>query len=387
MEPCDAKVAVPGLYHRQALTLPRTVSKIMRKPAARAAHADNAFFLLRLFAAACVLCSHQMLIAGVVQPIVAGAYTLGDFGVLIFFSISGYLVAASWRRDPCVTNFALRRLLRLWPGMAASVLIMALVVGPVVSALPMARYFNDPRLTSYLANLVFVFRDTLPLRFPGSAAPEIVNGALWTIPLELACYAMLAALGVLGVLRRRALASLMLLAAVSAYMVVERRGEWIVAALNIGSTAQYLIEFALFFFAGALLEAWDVPRDRRRTRDVAACAVLAAWIAYRAHYGVLALWLTLPVAVAWLGQRPLGSLRALGRFGDLSYGIYLYGFPVQQIWAAAHGRGAGWTAGLAPVVLTTVLIAMVSWRLVEQPALARKPGARGARVDGVGPSA
>ena len=78
-----------------------------------------------------VLCSHQSPLTGRVEWTIPQYHSLGGIGLLIFFSISGFLVAESWQRDPHILRFALRRMLRIWPGLAVAVALTVCVLGPL----------------------------------------------------------------------------------------------------------------------------------------------------------------------------------------------------------------------------------------------------------------
>ncbi|RYH66892.1 MAG: acyltransferase, partial [Alcaligenaceae bacterium] len=94
---------------------------------ARAMHHENNFDGLRLLGAFLVLGSHQFALAGRQEPFAVAPYTFGTLGVLIFFSISGFLVASSWKSDPNIFRFAARRFLRIWPALAVVVVGLAIL--------------------------------------------------------------------------------------------------------------------------------------------------------------------------------------------------------------------------------------------------------------------
>ena len=96
----------------------------------------NNFDFVRVAAALAVVASHQFALTGHAEPVLFGLHSLGGMGVLVFFSVSGFLVAQSWDADPHVGRFAARRLLRIWPAFALVILLAALVWGPLMSALP-----------------------------------------------------------------------------------------------------------------------------------------------------------------------------------------------------------------------------------------------------------
>lgn len=221
-------------------------------------HHKNNFDFVRVMAAFCVIVSHQFALTGATEPTVLNVHSLGGFGVLIFFSISGYLVAKSWDMDPNAFRFLTKRFLRIWPALAIVILLSALLLGPSFTALSLREYFQHPYFVDYLNNLRLSLRDQLPMSFSGSPLPYAINGSLWTIPIEVKCYALMGLLGVMGVLRFRWGLLAMTLIAVIAYAVVEPRGDRIVNALNWRLDQRFAFEFSLFFFAGVLCQKFNL---------------------------------------------------------------------------------------------------------------------------------
>lgn len=344
----------------------------------QAAHRANNFDFVRVVAALCVLVSHQFALNGLREPELLHIHSLGGIGVLVFFSISGYLVAQSWAADPHPLRFAARRLLRIWPGLALAVVLCAVVLGPLVSSLGLVDYFRHPFLSDYFRNLRFDLRDELPLRFEGNALPTAVNGSLWTIPMELKCYAVLAVLGVAGLLRSRWIIAVLTLVVLTTYAVAQPRGDWLMEFLQATVEQRLFVEFGLFFFAGVVLFLFgSFATKRRASWCVAACWALAA-LAMIARRPLLALWLVLPATVLAFGRSSLPYLRRAGRFGDVSYGLYIYAFPVQQTMIWLYKDKLPWGAVLALTVMSTFALAFASWHLVEKRALRLKPKRLGA---------
>lgn len=344
------------------------------------AHHHNNFDFIRVVAAFCVIISHQFALAGLREPAVLDVHSLGGLGVLVFFSISGYLVSKSWEADPNALRFLLKRFLRIWPGLAVVILLTALVLGPLVSKLPLRDYYAHPLIGEYLKNLTFNLRDELSLSFVGNALPGAVNGSIWTIPIEVKCYALLGLLGVTGVLRYRWVVLTLTVLAVIAYAVVEPRGDKIVAALSWRPEQRFALEFGLFFFAGVLLHKLDVQSSVKRQRWVLALCWGAATMAYALHRPLLSLWLALPITILVFGTASTAYIRRTGRFGDVSYGLYLYAFPVQQTLFWLYQDKLSWLELLALVSAVTWCLAFASWHLVEKMALRLKPG-RSTAVD------
>lgn len=333
----------------------------------------NNFEFVRLFAAWCVLVGHQYALSGRVEPTLLGVHSIAGFGVLIFFSISGYLVTSSWLTDPSACRFAARRMLRIWPGLAVAVALTALVLGPSVSGLSLPEYLGHPKLMQYLHNLKFDLRDELPLSFVGSALPSAVNGSLWTIPLELTCYTVLVACGVGTMLERRRLtAALVLLVVISCYAVVPR-GFMRMHSWSIENF--YLFEFGLFFAIGGLLRLFNAMASRSRVRLVLVAGWTCFFAALSANRPLLGLLAVVPATSVAVGLSRWPLISRLGRWGDISYGTYLYAFPIQQtvIWLW-HDK-VSWPVLLLASVAFTTAMASVSWFLVERPALRWRPAA------------
>jgi peptidoglycan/LPS O-acetylase OafA/YrhL len=132
-----------------------------------------------------------------------------------FFLISGHLIAMSWLADPSLGRFLWRRSLRILPGFAAAVLVSVAVVGPIGDPGWWSRFRPGP----FAAKLAMLSMRGVPDSFPGSHYPA-VNAPTWTIRFEFACYLVVAALGRLGLLRRRG-AVLAIAAASLAYSLAE----------------------------------------------------------------------------------------------------------------------------------------------------------------------
>lgn len=350
-------------------------------------HWRNNFDAIRLMAALAVLLSHQYALSGRPQPGAFGVQSLGSMGVAVFFAISGFLVAQSWEADPHAGRFAVRRLLRVWPGLAVVILLTVGVLGPAVSSLPPADYFAHPWTIEYLKNLQFNTKDRLPVRFEGSPLPTAPNGSLWTIPLELKCYLLLALAATGGLLRLRWVLLAALTAGAAVYFGPVPAADGWTAPFHWTQDRRLPLEFGLFFFAGTAFHVFRIQDNVATTR----VAVVLGWVfaAAALAFGLpmLAIWLFTPVTVLALANAATPGLRAAGRFGDLSYGIYIYAFPVQQtlIWTLRDRMP--WSALLLLTLATTLALAFASWHLVEKRALRLKPRRRPRAAPDVAPSA
>lgn len=306
------------------------------------------FDYLRLIAAILVIAHHARVLNGQ-PPLVFGVgLDLGALGVGIFFVISGFLVAGSWAREPRVLAFLAKRALRIFPGLLVSLILTALVLGPLVTTLAAGDYLRAPSTWTYILKNLGLYAVTygLPGVFLAVPVAGIVNGSLWTLRLEFTAYLGLALLGPLRRALPLALESLAALAAIAAIALhatgLDGRGDLFriayLAALN-----------GFLFLAGASLQARGTTP--RAWAAIAALVFLAtpAWF------------LALPLAVVRLGALTLPKPPA-----DLSYGLYIYSFPLQQWLVQTH------QLNLATSLAATLPFAALSWFLVEKPALRLK---------------
>jgi peptidoglycan/LPS O-acetylase OafA/YrhL len=337
--------------------------------------------VLRLAAAGLVLVSHCFALAGHAEPRV-GRTTLGIIGVEIFFAISGFLVTGSWLARPRTRSFVFKRALRILPALALTVVLSAFVLGPLVSSLSTGDYLGRTEPAHYVAdNLIAVGTadavGELAYRLPGVFATNetnVVNGSLWTLPVEIRAYLLVLALGLTGLLLRRlwlvvgaGLLLLALPASAAGWTGVGRLVE-----LRDSHPDPLLLAI---FGVSALLH---VHRERVPLRPWLAAAALATWVlatwALSDHAPVsnLLVALVVPYLVIYVAYEAPRRLRSLTRPGDVSYGVYLLAFPVGQTILHVAGRDMAPLALLAICLPVTYLLALLSWRLVERPALSLK---------------
>lgn len=327
---------------------------------------DNNLNLIRMLAAAAVLVSHSVPIAvdpALPEPLkeLTGV-SLGTLAVMMFFVISGFLIPISFERSSSRGRFLRARALRIFPGLFVNLLFVAFLLGPIVTTLPLTSYFTDPEV--YL----FVLRDmalvplvyTLPGVFEGQPLEDVV-GSIWTLRHEVACYFGVFILGILGLLGR-----------LWAYRIAGLAYFCILwpAILWVGPDMHPLVadffRLSLPFALGMVFHAWQ-DRLPLSLWGVAVTALLA-WGLRDTLFYFPAFCLAIGYATFWLGYVPGGFLRAYNRLGDYSYGIYVYAFPLQgwAVWAFGPQSAFENVLYSAP---PTLFLSILSWHLVEKPAL------------------
>lgn len=327
---------------------------------------DNNFNLLRMIAAQAVLWSHAYPIAlgaGTIEPLkLSVGFTLGSLAVYVFFVISGFLIARSWDRRPRTADWIASRVMRLFPALIVVVLLTVLVLGPLVTVLPLPAYFSDPATWSYLLrNMTLAsLQYNLPGVFVGQPAGQVINGSLWTLFYELVCYAGVLVAGLLALQRRPIWFAIAAAGCLAVYAQGAAAADAIhpkLAALR-ALALPFLLGMAVYVWRAWLPLGWGIA---------AALILLAAALRGTPVYE-LAVLIALAYATFVLAWRIGGVVRLYNRIGDYSYGTYLYAFPLQQL--AMYGFAPMTPEqNVAWALPATLACAVLSWHLVEKPAL------------------
>ena len=338
----------------------------------------NSFDAIRMFAAFCVFFSHELGMAGYTEPALGPlGITLSSTGLYIFFGLSGYLVFRSLLRDPHPLRFIQARLLRIYPGWIVS-MVFCVLLGAAVTTARQATYWRDPLTWNYLLHNFPILTTPTEFLLPGvfgTARWSAVNGSIWTVKYELLCYGLILGLSSLAAaLRVRRAAPLALVTAglVIAYI------HHIATTPNPDSSvffARYndfnLLRFFMTFLAGSLYAACEPlsGRDRLAFLLVPTGLITFGLTPDFARAGII---LLLTLGVIELGRSPLLFSQAYRRVGDLSYGTYLYAYPVQNLVTSRLFNGGNLALVVALSLIIILGLAYLSWRFIERPALQLK---------------
>lgn len=282
--------------------------------------------------------------------------------VPMFFALSGFLVAGSFERCKTLISFLGLRVFRIIPALAVEVLLSALILGPLLTDLPLKAYFADPAFHVYFLNILGDIHYYLPGVFTNNPV-HLVNGQLWTVPYELACYIALTVLSIAGIAKRRHW-----LLAVMALLYVGQAANWVLRP-NPNFHGAGGSTLVMAFIAGLLVYAYRdrLPWSPRLFVPAAILSVLLIKLPDGMRFAAL------PIAYATIYLGLLNPRRnRIVLSGDYSYGLYLYGFPIQQAVAAIDPSLRHWYLNLLIAVPAAILVATGSWWLVEKPVLSRR---------------
>jgi peptidoglycan/LPS O-acetylase OafA/YrhL len=325
----------------------------------------NGFDVLRLLFALLVAIAHGISAHTGEQPRI-GLSGFGDFGLDGFFVLSGFLVTRSWFRLESFPRFAWHRFLRIMPGFWVCLVVVAFVVAPVAAAMqgmsPLRAFTGTPSAWTYVlenSGLLIVHYDIAGI-LADLPKESSFNGSLWTLVLEAFCYAIVGVLGALGLLRRRPVLVPAAAAVLLALTALQEAG--LPVLLN-----DRVIRLVLMFLLGAAAYLYADRIPLRGDLAAGAAGLFLVSLALFDDYRVLG---AVPLAYLYLWAGT--SLPAIRMRADLSYGFYIYHWPLQQI-LMLTALSAAPTAVFVPVsIALAVLPAAASWYLVEQPALRHK---------------
>lgn len=324
---------------------------------------------MRLAAAGMVLVSHSFPLGGFgaepLAAVIGGQETLGGVAVATFFVLSGFLVTRSILNAPQVGRFLWRRALRILPGYWVCLLVTAFAFGALFW------WHAHGTVTGFLSQpdgpFRYMERNWLVLirqwdlgGLEHNPSPGI-NGSLWTLIDEVRCYVVLALLAGLGVIHKRR--APVLLALLLVWWIASVRGLPVRTGIWFPLGNHFLAVHFLAFTVGAAACVYS----HRLPVHWGACAAAALLLVVLLATNTYAMFGIFPLAYIVLFLSVTLPLTSINTSTDISYGVYIYAFPVQQSLAAFGVAGAGLVPFFGLTVVITTGLALLSWKLVEKP--------------------
>lgn len=324
----------------------------------------NNFNFLRLLFAMMVVLSHSPLLADGdlhrdIFTAVFGTFSMGEFAVVGFFLLSGYLIVQSWASNPVIFRFLEKRILRIFPGFIVATMFCVFIVAPFAGTAP--GFLGSIDLHRFLLDTLLLQKPFVPTAFAGTHYPSL-NSPMWTISREFLCYLSALALGVFGGIKRReiwlCITALLLCVLIGQRLSIFR--EWVDPFYGLA---------AYFFVGGSFYLYRDKIAYKSDFALVAGLCLFIALFSWRAS--ALALALLGGYLLLYIAFRPIKLLANFGKLPDVSYGVYLYAFPIQKLMYWYAPSISPWLVFVVAGLLSLILGA-ISWYAIEKPFLSLK---------------
>ncbi len=329
---------------------------------------NNNYDFLRLFAALCIIYTHSY---GLVskykeEPLVRLTNNRLDFaflGLSIFFSISGYLITKSALNSPSFKNYIWKRFLRIQPMLILVCFLSVFLLGPIFSTLPFKEYFSNIGTYTYFRNIMPLFgiQFTLPQVFTNNIAENGVNGSLWTLIIEERLYLLIGILFLFKNYSKHFMLGLILTLNILYFLhfivfdgsLIKylNGGNVFYALIFLNSSAYYLLKtpflklsisylFYTFLISVLIVSFYVIPEKPIQV-------------------------LLIPLLVLAFAHLK-GITNNTGQYGDFTYGIYAFSFPIQQmlISYSLDNNIPGRIFFLTLII--TFPIAILTWHLIEK---------------------
>ncbi|MGV2927984.1 acyltransferase [Macrococcus capreoli] len=326
---------------------------------------NNNLDIIRFFAAVLVIVSHSYpLLQGneknePLAIITNGQYTIGSLAVSIFFIISGYLITMSYVKSKNIKVYFLNRILRIFPGLIFMLFITTFIVGPFISNYSIANYFTDIQTYKYFifSSTLFLMQYNLPGVFEDNIYPKAVNGSLWTLWYEFFCYALVPIYVIFTKKRRIIIIFLLILTSILTFAT----NHVIPVSLH-----NYLL-LTSYFLAGSFIFIYqDKIQFNRNYLFVSIIGFILTYLFIEPFIAILIFGTYIIFYFAFFSPYKFYNFC---KFGDFSYGIYIYAFLIQQIIVNYFGNNINLILNILIVSLLSIICAFFSWHIVEKKAL------------------
>ncbi len=318
---------------------------------------DNNLSVIRLVAALLVLYSHAFPLTDTGNDFLWSwtnqQTTLGKFAVFTFSFFSGLFIMKSVEHRGKAKEYFKARCTRVFPPLWIVVLASILILGPVMTTVSIKEYFSDRGTYLYLLNGLLIPVHNLPGVFLNSPYNPTVNGSLWILPVEFFCYVLCYLFYRLGFAsdREKTLFSIPLVACTALVIRLFIPYNYILHSSIPPIMAFYIGMLFYLFRKEILISKWLF---------FASLAVLLAGIIFRVYY--ITVYISLPYVLMYVCFCTKHQLSKLGSKYEISYGMYLCGFPIQQILTCSiPGGDMPWINFLAAAIFSIGFGFVITW--------------------------
>lgn len=326
---------------------------------------SNNLQLLRFAAAILVIVSHSFSLSTGestkewLSLFTNGQISMGGLAVSVFFCAGGFLIAKSMLRVKDGLKYFQARVLRIFPSLIVVVLLTTFVLGPLVTEYSIGEYFKSVGVYKYLLNSILILQHDLPGVFTNNPSVATVNGSLWTLPIEFLCYIGCFVMWKLNLLKEETIRWSIPIVAVG--------------TLGLYSVLRYLqidvlisaIRPGLLFYMGILFYVYRDKIEFHKKGVI--CNLLVVVLCGVAGILDVGLVLCFPYLLLYVCFGIPQVPEKIGKLGNISYGIYLCGFPIQQFLVARSGGIMSPYVNVLLAIPLAILGGYLIYSLVEIP--------------------
>lgn len=342
----------------------------------------NSFNLLRVIFAIFVLVTHSFVLSGNTSEeplgILTGNINLSYIGLRGFFTISGFLILQSFERSKSAIEFLIKRILRIFPALISISFLIVFIVCPIISTNSLIEYFSDHKI--YLTFLEFIDPLFLVNNHPSvlgvfkkNNINDQLNGSLWTISYEFLFYISFIPLFIKR--NRNILFVLYSFLIVGLFFIkFKYLDPWFKYEIYIRNTkflVKALFDFFTFFCIGAFcaIIQYDKMKQKFHKISIVVLSTLILILLSFKMFDNFNLFLFAPLFVS-IGLLHIGKWDITQKIGDISYGIYLSSFFIQQL-LMNYYHFSPYSLLIFSLFLS-IIYGFLSWKLIEKPFLAYK---------------
>lgn len=319
--------------------------------------------IIRFFAAILVIICHSFPLSyGNTTSDYLARYTdnrlsFGGLAVGIFFVFGGFLISKSMENKKNAATFFKARCKRIFPSLIFVVLVIVFVIGPIVTDLTIREYFSSMETYKYLGNIFLIPIHNLPGVFEKNIYASVVNGALWTLPVEFMCYIMIYIAYKIGIFEKKKFAFTIPFAIVIIILLIFIRDNFIISVVR--PVILYYIGLGMYVF-----------RDKiKLTKKCFWTSVFCFILLIGLKLDIIAMISVFPYIMMYLAFGTKKKFINFSKNGDISYGMYLWGWPVAQIVCMIFGKKMEWYVNSIIVITLSIVFGYITYVIVERKIL------------------
>jgi peptidoglycan/LPS O-acetylase OafA/YrhL len=332
---------------------------------------NNNFNLIRFILASFVIFCHNIeLLEGntkneILYLLFKSPMHIGILSVNLFFLVSGYLIVKSWDKNNNAWTFISNRILRIYPGFIAASIISCFLLAPFAGDV---NYFNQFNYRKFFTGLLLLKDPTTPPIFTGSFYP-FINVPLWTINNEFFCYIIVLLLGLISLIKNKIG---WLIFFITFFIIKIIGGVFNIEIIrnffsNIILAEFFEIHWFFSFFIGGTYYLFGRPYLNRKPIILLTAIITLINFYYNGMIGY-----ALPLFGGYLllsfAERTIPFLSNFNKLPDISYGIYLYGWPISKFLIFYQPKISYWLLNVESFFIA-ILFGLFSWYLIEKPSI------------------